>query len=176
MSEIRAIAKVFITNKAAYGEGSLIGKWTQLPMDNESLKQYINDILQKGGGTEVFITDSTSNFHIGEYTDVIKLNNILTEVVNEKRESEFIAIMECLTTDFIEGFEILENGDYQIEWECDSLDDAARNLAEEFNHVEGIGSIPKHLIEYLNYDALGNHLMCSGWKHSGLTKAAIVRR
>ena len=83
-----ALVSVFITNLGKYNEGQLVGKWIDLPMDEEELNNSFKEIGINEEYEEYFITDyeSECGIEIGEYENIYELNNKLEELENEDIE------------------------------------------------------------------------------------------
>lgn len=70
--------KIYLSNLARYIEGNENGKFLTLPMGKEALKKVFTEIV--GDGNEWIILDYNAPFHIGEYEDIFKLNELLQNV------------------------------------------------------------------------------------------------
>jgi len=64
--------KIYLTNLAKYNQGTLIGKWLELPLTDEELEIEIREVL--GNDEAYFITDFEAPFKIDEYENLHKLN------------------------------------------------------------------------------------------------------
>ena len=80
-----AVMSVFITNLGKYNEGELVGKWIDLPIDEEDLNKAFKEIGINEEYEEYFITDYESEYgiKIDEYENIYKLNEKLQELENE---------------------------------------------------------------------------------------------
>ena len=73
--------KVFVSSLGAYNEGTLTGRWTELPVDD--VQKDILDKVEGAVGDEYFITDYEAPFHIDEYASLEDLNK-LAEALEDK--------------------------------------------------------------------------------------------
>ncbi len=159
--------KVFITDLAAYNEGNLVGKWVELPKDEDELEEIIREILNEGHCGEVlcyheefFITDYEAPFKVGGYEDVYRLNEWAERLENCKEEDEDVirAIFDYAGS-VEEGFTILEDGDYRVYKACDNMTDVAMEIVEE----QGIlSNVPENIAQYFDYEAYGRDLEIEG--------------
>ena len=73
--------KIYITNLGKYVEGYLIGKWVQLPIDEDALEKVLEAIGIDDYYEEFFITDYETEIvgvgnSIGEYSSLAELNRL----------------------------------------------------------------------------------------------------
>ena len=89
------LLSVYLTNLGKYNEGELVGKWIDLPIDEEELNKAFEDIGINDEYEEYFITDyeSECGIKIGEYENIYKLNEKLQELENED-EDKICAMFE----------------------------------------------------------------------------------
>ena len=152
--------KVFITNTKAYNEGKIIGEWVDLfEITKEELKEKINEILRKGGGEEVFISDYEStleNLEIEEFTNIFELKNFIDELPEDEEDIDKI--------DFLlsQGYSIedaLDIYDYTEYYPRMTLEDVAEELVDD-----GVfGDIPETIKHYIDYEKLGRDLCLDGY-------------
>src|SRR5699024_1531006 len=75
--------KVALTNLGKYNEGELAFKWMNLPYTDEEFQETLEAIGIDGENyEEYFISDYEAPFHIGEYENLEKLNDIADELEN----------------------------------------------------------------------------------------------
>ena len=76
--------KGFITNLGKYNEGELIGKWITFPIDDEELKEVLEEIGINERYEEYFFTDFENNiFNFGEYESIENINDIVGKAWKE---------------------------------------------------------------------------------------------
>jgi antirestriction protein len=150
--------KIYVANLAKYNEGILKGEWIELPSYN--LENEIAAIL--GNDEEYAIHDYEAPFQINEYTNVFKLNE-LAEEIDQLSDYEKEAIEYILKTgdkDINEAIETVQNGDYSIYTECQTMEDVARE------YVAQIGSVKdavRNIDFYLDYEAFKRDLEIDGY-------------
>jgi len=146
--------KIYVRNLAKYVTGSLEGKWLTLPMNEEQLQREIKSIL--GNDEEFAIHDYEAPFNIGEYDNIIKLNEMIQEVAESiSDKEEFTALCKTSRTSQEETLQAIVNQDYTIiEVTTDTLQDGS-DIAREL-HEEGIinflGEIPENLMDYIDWE------------------------
>lgn len=160
--------KVFITNLGAYNRGELIGKWVDLPINEEKLKDIIKEILNTGlkdgeVNEEVFITDYETdiyNLKINEYEDIIKLNDITERinVLDEYEQKILGAVLTVYSSNIEEALEIVEKGDYTVFWDINNEQD----LGEYVVDSGLLGEIPDNLMNYIDFEAIGRDWCIDG--------------
>lgn len=154
--------KVFITDLAAYNEGNLVGKWVELPKDEDELEEIIREILNEGHCGEVlcyheewFITDYEAPFIVGEYEDIYRLNEWAERLEDCSEEDDVIrAVFDCAGS-VEEGFDILEDGRYRVYEDCKNMADVAWEVVSESGML---GGIPDEVARYFDYEAYGQYL------------------
>ncbi len=168
--EKRSIMKIYITDLEAYNNGHLVGKWHELPMNEDLLAESIENVLNAGKTTcnsthyheEVFITDYEAVISIGEYDDIYKLNEV-AEILEEYSEEDFLK----LTLLSHEGYKEREVIDIGIDNYDVSIYDFSSNtsftdtfelLAMQFVDDGFYGEIPKRLEFYLDYEKMARDL------------------
>lgn len=168
--------KLYIANLGAYNRGHLIGKWIELPMDEEDLQAEIDEVLngeeaQKTQSEydideEIAIHDYETDFDlkIGEYDSITELNE-LAEKLEELDEHDQTKLKALLEYDSYYFKDITDT--------IDRLDEVY--LYEDVNNEEDLGyyvvdnglfgvDIPESLSSYIDYEAVGRdwNLNCSG--------------
>lgn len=160
--------KIFLTNLGKYNEGALIGKWVDLPCDDfeEELRSIgVSDEPDENGiyYEEYFITDFETDLpglKIGEYDNLDNLND-LAERVEDLSEDGKIALQAFLEngSDFEEALDQIEEENYTIHWNCDSMTDVATEIVENSGMLYGI---PDNITRYFDYEAYGRDLSLEG--------------
>lgn len=151
--------RIFLTNLGKYNEGELVGKWIDLPVDDDFEEAFeeieIDDIYE-----EWFITDYESDYgiHIGEYDNIYELNDIAEE-------------LECLGSNDAEIVEVLLLNGYDVEealgliddvivyYDCYSMEEVAQQYCEESGILD---MIPDDLQMYFDYEAYGRDMDITG--------------
>lgn len=151
--------KIYITNLGKYVEGELIGKWIDLPVDDmvEELKDI--GVAPDTQYEEAFITDYEAPIYIHEYDDLDTLNEVAEEYACLKDfEKELIqagyeaGVMYNLA-DLQRVLAFQEYDDWILE-NASSFKELAMQLVDE----GGYGDIPESLVNYIDYEAIGNDL------------------
>lgn len=145
--------KVYVGNLGAYNRGLLIGKWIELPMENEELKKAIKTILSPID-EEYAIFDSECNyFKISEYDNIFRINEKaeILEELDEYELKEFKAISEYIP-DFNEAIDVLKLKNYIYLSDVSNEKELGEYVVN--NGLFGI-SIPEPLISYIDYESIG---------------------
>lgn len=162
--------KLYITDLSAYNAGHLIGKWVELPMDEDELKVKIKTILIAGQKAcndtdfheEIFITDYEADIAIEEYDDVYKLND-LAEALAEFSDYDLLKL-KYLSSEGYDEKAVIETGigSYDVEiydFRGDSsFTDTFELLAMQFVDDGLFGEIPESLESYINYEKIARDL------------------
>ncbi len=152
---------IYIANLHAYNSGALVGAWFEFPMDEEELDEEIESILNKfPGGEEVAIHDyeAPEGVIINEYDDIFELNEMaqrIEDIVDDK--VIFESIIEVIGSDLSKCLDIFEQGDYSF-YKGEDLTEVAAIMVEEGIYSE----VPKELINYIDYEALGRDMAADG--------------
>ena len=178
MSNIR----IALTNLGKYNEGELTYKWVELPYTDEELTKALEAIGIDGENyEEYFISDYEAPFHIDEYENLTKLNDIADElekvdfpvrdiwydvedVINiaNKLETggilsdawEYIGdIIDDEQLDELVAHEAQNNGWQRVKFFIGGIE----RINEDFYHINGYGNVENIDPEYL--DAIMDDLM-----------------
>lgn len=162
--------QIYITDLAAYNGGALVGRWVQLPCEEEELTTTINEILSIGATAvdgsnheEWFITDyewdDISLFAIDEYEDIYKLNNNL-QLLNGTTTTQLKAIKFLLDNGISKD---LEDGYYRSDdvviYELTNMESVAYDLLQDLYNIDNLPSI---ITNNIDYEAIGRELELDG--------------
>lgn len=159
---------IFLTDLQAYNEGSLVGKWLELPLSDFELQQALSEVLCEGEtacGTEnheeFFITDyewdEEEFFEVGEYEDLYKLNEKIQELdeCDNKKEIAFL-LRENLVRDIEEA---KEKADEVIIYENQKMEDIAYEMMQEQHNAD---ALPSLIANNIDYEGIGQELEMEG--------------
>lgn len=162
--------RIFISNMGKYVEGELIGEWLELPCTDDELEAVkerigINDEPDENGRyyEEWFITDYETDIEgieVGEYADLDVLNE-LAESMEYFNNDELTAFQAFLQdgSNLDDALESVQNGDYRIYDNCDTMEDVAMEIVEEYGYLN---NVPEHVARYFDYEAFGRDLDIEG--------------
>ncbi len=148
--------KVYLTNLAKYNEGRLIGKWVELPLDEEDLRREVQEVL--GSDEEWFLSDSESPFKIEEYDNLFELNDFVwrLEELDEYDQQRVFYLLEEIGDDWNVALEHYED---VVFYAGMTLADVAYELIEE-----GVfGELTDTIKGYLDYEKLERDLRVDGY-------------
>lgn len=168
-----AIIKGYITNLGKYNEGDLAYKLVSFPIDdaelNKALKsigcKYVdeNGVVHNEFYEEFFLSDWECDipFDFGEYPSISEINDIAerVELLATYELETLEVILKEHTSDANEALQIVENSDYTIWNDCESMADVAEAVANECCYLN---SVPEHLQCYIDYEAWGRDLAIEG--------------
>lgn len=151
--------KIYVTNLKEYNNGKIAGEWVSLPC--EGLEEIFNKI-SNNGKDELFISDyetDISNLKIGEYEDILQLNEIAEEI-EEMREDELIALQAYLEEYNMEqALDEVRQGNYRIYYNCDDMSDVAYEAVNDCGLLDGVSETLKG---YFDYEAYGRDMDIEG--------------
>lgn len=159
------ILRVYLTNLAAYNRGELLGKWIELPMDEDELQEEIREVLAMGepGDEEYFITDYETEFEIEvhEYSNVDQLNETAEELerVVEEHGEEVVKAIFAAVGDTDEALNVLREGDFSVVTDIHNAKDLGYWAVDKWL----FGEIPDHLADYIDYKRIGEDMLLDGW-------------
>lgn len=144
--------KIFLTNLGKYNEGCLIGKWVEMPINEDELKEVLESIGIDKEYEEFFITDYEAPFKIGEYDSI--------ETINEKIEAYEDALEKVGDEDALQALldedynlDEIDNYDYCIYYNVNDMSDIA------YDYVSGAYNIDElKLGNYIDYELLGSDM------------------
>jgi antirestriction protein len=169
--------RIYIANLGKYNEGELVGKWVELPIDEDDLNKVfaeiglgyfdeddeyhhglcVNGIYYEEYAIHDFESD-IDDFHIGEYEDIIYLSELI-ERVEDLDVHEFEAFQACreATGDSLEDcLETIEYGNFTL-YSGMSLEEVAEEFVDE-----GVFST-ETLLQYIDFERLGRDLGFDGY-------------
>lgn len=163
--------KVWLGSLAAYNAGALVGEWVELPKTNEELTEIIEGINKEAEKVDgVYLSEEIDIFDFdieidGIYNDLNRLGlrkmNELAERLEGLDEYELddvVALIE-VTDSIEEALEIYEEGRAIILHDIEDNNDLGRAWVEELGGME----VPEHLVNYIDYEAIGRDLCFEGW-------------
>lgn len=144
-------SRIYITDLASYNEGLLIGQWVTLPIDDNDLKDKIQEILSDGHKIaskkdlcaceyheEYFITDYENiPFDIDQYSDPYKINykiEQLEELIDDLYLDDDIVdllINHYKNESFDDLLDLLENENYRIYHDVNNFGDIVYQAWDE---------------------------------------------
>ena len=161
--------KIYITDLQAYNEGTLVGKWLELPLTSFELSQALSEVLSEGeiatgseNHEELFISDFEADIEVEEYDDIYRLNE-LAEVMEEFSNEDLLKLKFLLHEGFKER-DVIDNGieSYEVDiydYSSDtSFTDVYELLAYDFVEEGLFGCVPKSFENYIDYSAIGRDL------------------
>lgn len=149
-------AKVWIGNLEKYNEGDLVGRWIELPINEDDLEKVLESIGVDN--EEIFIADYDLPFdskELGEYTPIERLNEIV-ERYNDLEEGDkyiFNIITDGLSLD--KAFDVVKNDDYVTYLNCDDMTDVAHEYVEETRLLD---DVPETISPYFDYELFGRDM------------------
>lgn len=152
MCEVR----IYLTNLARYNSGELFGKWIDLPMEDDDLKQAVKDVL--GSDEEFFITDYEAPFSIGEYENLHELNDFARQLqdLDEQEQEKVTYLLDVIGCNREEAIKQYEDVIFYPEM---TLKEVAEELVEE----GCFGTLSDNIKGYLDYESIGRDLGFDGY-------------
>lgn len=156
--------KIYLTNLGKYNEGYLIGKFVQLPIKKEDLKEVLKEIGIDGiQYEEYFISDVETDIIgmgeiIEEYTSIKDLNE-LAEMLDNLNNADLEKLQAILEAEKISSIselkqtiETLDN--WNLYTDVNNEKDLGHLYADEFLCIE----IPNYIKNYFDYESYGHDL------------------
>lgn len=132
--------RIYLTNLGKYNEDELIGEWLDLPCTDEELEEAkerieISDEPDENGNyyEEWFITDYETDIQgltVGEYDNLDELNE-LAETLDDLDEYEREIVEAMISEGYSLEDAIDKKEDCMIYYNCEDMEDVAREYAEE---------------------------------------------
>lgn len=183
INTVNAVAfRAYIANLGKYNEGEILGEWVSFPLEDEAREELLIRLKlahrdesgelvsgyqdSTGAIYEEYIIldyDSDEEFptdKFGEYVSFAELNDHAERFVafDDCEKLAFRAAVEEFYT-LEEAFEKVENGDYRVYHNCDTMADVAEAYADETCMLD---EIPEHLRYYFDFAALGRDMEIEG--------------
>ena len=156
--------KVWVGNLGKYNEGNLVGRWIELPIDEDDLEKVLESIgIDNEEYEEIFIADYDLPFdssEFGEYTSIERLNDIAEryDCLSDDEKEVFNEISDEFKLD--EAFDIIENEDYVIYYDCDNMGDVAEQYIDD---IGLLSDVPSDLVGYFDYQSYGRDMEIEGY-------------
>lgn len=153
--------RIWYGNLRAYNEGRLVGKWIELPMDEEELKSEMLSITPED--EEYFLADWECGLEgfVSEYSNPFRLNQVAEEIEGLEEK------------DFIKVNHLVEYCNYSLDDAICKVDDvifyegmSLKQVAEELVDEGCFGELSEVALRYFDYEALARDLDCSGEYYS----------
>jgi antirestriction protein len=158
MTKFNSEIQVWVGDLAEYNAGNLVGDWFTLPMD---LEEMMKEVLLEGN-EEYYIGDVDSELYSIIHNMGLRQLNEFAEKLESMEEYEQMALCGLMEhcTDLEEALEILENGNYSIHQNCQSMSDVAYNWYEETGQL---AEITKYIEEYyIDFESIGRDMSING--------------
>ena len=155
--------KIYITNLGKYVEGYLIGKWVQLPIDEDDLEKVLEAIGIDDYYEEFFISDYETEIvgvgnSIGEYSSLVELNKLAErlESLCQYDADKLEAVLEYTScrgvTELLELIDELD--DFDLLPDVDDDEALGYYYADECCCID----IPEHIRSYFDFESYGRDI------------------
>ena len=155
--------KIYITNLGKYVEGYLIGKWVQLPIDEDDLEKVLEAIGIDDYYEEFFISDYETEIvgvgnSIGEYSSLVELNKLAErlESLCQYDADKLEAMLEYTScrgvTELLELIDELD--DFDLLPDVDDDEALGYYYADECCCID----IPEHIRSYFDFESYGRDI------------------
>ena len=166
----KIMCRIYLTNLGKYNEGMLIGKWLDIPADEDELKEAFEEIgvsskPDEDGNVydEYFITDYESDFHIDEYDAISSINEkeeLYEELIDklngdEEAAKAIVKYYGCINKS---DFDYVLNIEYRIYEDVNDMSDVAWEYTREVYSTDDLGP----LADYIDYEAIGYDMDLEG--------------
>ena len=104
--------EIYVSSLTKYVVGNENGQWITLPQNEESLRMQLENIFKE----EWIILDYTSPFNIGEYENIINLNEKVNQLNDLGLDKEQLTVLFKAGDNKNETFQKIVDGDYVLEF------------------------------------------------------------
>lgn len=165
---IKTKPSIYVACLASYNNGYLHGKWINAAQDRDLVWDEINDMLKDSPVTKLYgeiaeewaIHDfeGFNGYRVDEWHNIEEICEIANVLANECNGELIIEILDHLGsgTTIERAKEFLEDNYAGVHKD---LEDFAYSF---FDECYGIDSIPKQLMHYVNFEAMGRDMDLSG--------------
>lgn len=174
--------RAYVANLGKYNEGEILGEWVDFPLEDDAREELLIRLKlahrdefgelvsgyqdSTGAIYEEYIIldyDSDEEFptdKFGEYESLDELNDY-AERFAAFDDDEALAFRAAVEEFYKleEAFEKVENGDYRVYYNCDSMADVAETYVDETGLLD---EIPNHLRYYFDFEAFGRDMEIEG--------------
>lgn len=169
--------RIYIANLGKYNEGELVGKWVDLPIDEDDLNKvfaeiglgyfdedddyhhglWVDGVCYEEWAIHDYESD-VSELKIGEYENIKALSELVERLdsLEDYELDEVRAIMEAQGESLEKALDMQEDGDVQF-YKGMSLEDVAEEFVDE-----GLFST-ETLLQYIDFERLGRDLGMDGY-------------
>lgn len=145
MTRTRININAYIANLANYAAGTIIGAWFDMA---ETTAEEITATIGEGE-TIVLDYEAPSEMHIDEYENIANLIE-MAQKLNEIDE-DLLNAMLYHGYKIEEAIEKIEDGDYNIYEDCDTMEDVAYQVIEETELLNGAPELAQRYFDYAGY-------------------------
>lgn len=159
--------KVYLTNLGKYNEGELVGKWVELPIDEDELEEHLESIgvAPETEYEEFFITDVDNEegypIKVEEYSNILEISEAV-EALEELNDTELeivTLLVDSKGMDIYEAIDDYKRGNVSVIYL--NYGNSKSDLAQAFiDQAYGSPSeLSKDTLEsYFDYEAYGRDL------------------
>ena len=171
-----SIIEAYVTNLGKYNEGELLGKWIELPIEEEDFEEVLKEIGVDGENyKEYFFNyysyDNIEDLNFGEYENIENLNKIAKQIENlsDYELDVFNAIVQHFGVDYALKFDIYN---YSFYPDITNDEELGHYYVDEI-YFEDIktGSV---IYDYIDYESLGFNM--SRYADGGFTDYGFIER
>lgn len=183
INTVNAVAfRAYIANLGLYNKGEILGEWVSFPLDDANREELLIRLKlahrDDSGELVSSYQDSTGaiyeeyiilDYDTDEEFPTDKLGEYVSFAEQNDHAERFVAFDDCEKLAFRaaveefytleEAFEKVENGDYRVYYNCDTMADVAEAYADETCMLD---EIPEHLRYYFDFAALGRDMEIEG--------------
>lgn len=147
---------LYVADLGAYVAGSLRGVWVSLPLEEDELESLY------GMAEELAIHDYECDFmNIGEYDSIEELNDLARELEDlcDYEADAVMAYLDHVNEDIEEALEIVRRGDFTTYYDCQDMEDVAREYVEMIGGVQCVNNKEY----YFDAESYGRDLELDGY-------------
>lgn len=174
--------RIYISNLGAYNRGHLVGRWVDLPIDEDDLREIIKDVLNGEEAIksrdfiwyedeEIAIHDYELPFEISEYSNIFELNELAEDLEEIEEDSDIVEVIadELLGNGYDKDtlIDVLLNREYYIVYNV--VTDYELGL-ETYRQCQDLLPFPAEIIDkyniesFIDFESIGIHMGHDGWQ------------
>lgn len=144
-------------------------RWVKLPMEEQELINVLNSI-KLTEDSELRITDVEGPFEFGQYEDIIQSNRVLSKIIEEGIDLEYVAtVLDFNCSTLIDFFDIYDKQQYEYYSNVNGLEEVAEIRVRNGYY----GNVSDDIMQYVDMEQIATDMNCNGWMYYPKYRTAI---
>lgn len=162
--------KIYVENLALYNDGKSMGGWLSLPVTEEELETFLEEIVGIGlcdefgdEYEEFFITDYETDLdmEIGAYANIMNLSDMIDEIefLEPDEYDALNAFMEYQGNNIENALSCITSRDYLFLPDIDTYEELGRFFFDNYGYQD---EVSERMVDYIDFESFGEYQGANG--------------